>query len=360
MKKIIFVFLSSIAAIAQVPSGYYSSATGNGLTLKSQLSTIIENSHTDQGYDAFDAFTAANDLDVYSTYENDNSILDIYSERPNTSDPYNYTPVTDECGNYNGEGICYNKEHVIPQSVYNQQLPMRSDAHTLLPTDGRVNGFRSNYPFGEVGSSLISQSGISNPTLNGSKLGNATMQGYNGTVFEPIDEFKGDIARIYFYFVTRYESQVSNWSSYDMFNGTSGVALADPFLEMLYDWHTNDPVSQKEIDRNNAIYNFQGNRNPYVDVPNYVALVWFPNMSAESVALSAINLYPNPAKSTLKFSGSQTITEVIIINTQGQKVFMQNINDVSSTLNVSSLNQGMYFIQFRSENAFYTKSFIKM
>lgn len=355
----LFFFLATVTAIAQVPAGYYNAATGSGLTLKTQLATIIANSHTDQGYNAFDAFTASNDLDVYSNYENDNSILDIYSERPTTADPYNYTPITDECGNYNAEGICYNKEHVIPQSVFTQQLPMRSDAHSLLPTDGRVNGFRSNYPFGEVGSNLVSQNGISNPTLNGSKLGNATMSGYNGTVFEPIDEFKGDIARIYFYFVTRYESQVSNWSSYDMFNGTAGVALADPFLDMLFDWHTNDPVSQKEIDRNNAIYNYQGNRNPFVDFPNYVAEVWFPALSVPSNGLESVKLYPNPAQNNLHFLFKDEISNVTIFNAQGQKVLNQHLDTNEGSLNVSNLNSGIYFVQFSALNEFYNQSFIK-
>ncbi|WP_321538695.1 endonuclease [Flavobacterium piscinae] len=71
--------------------------------------------------------------------------------------------------------------------------------------------------------------------------------GFSGIVFEPIDEFKGDIARIHFYFVTRYENLVSNWSSYAMFDGSSNKVIADPFLDILYSWHVNDPVSQKEL-----------------------------------------------------------------------------------------------------------------
>lgn len=284
-------FACTLGLYAQIPTGYYDSANGlTGYALKTQLKKIIDDVddaditaneyfHVDQGYDSFDAFTITADLDTY--YENDNSLLDIYSENPTGTDPYNYSPTNpnDACGNYSGEGDCWNKEHVIPQSVFSQNAPMRGDAHHLLPTDGRVNGFRSNYPYGHVNTSaLISQSGISNPTQNGSKLGanlnSGYSAGYSGTVFEPIDEFKGDIARIYFYFVTRYQDQVSNWSSYAMFNGTADQALDDTFLSILLEWNSMDPVSQKEIDRNNAVYAYQGNRNPFIDHPEYIDEIW--------------------------------------------------------------------------------------
>ncbi|WP_281766027.1 endonuclease [Neptunitalea lumnitzerae] len=315
-KKLLFLstlLLATVTGYAQIPTGYYDTATGlTGYTLKTQLKKIIDDVndsditteylHNDQGYNAMDSFISMYDLDTY--YENDNSILDPYSENPNGTDPYNYTPTSDECGNYNSEGDCYNKEHVIPQSVFSQASPMRGDAHHLLPTDGRVNGFRSNYPFGIVNdNNLVSQSGISNPTQNGSKLGgnlnSGVSAGYTGTVFEPIDEFKGDIARIYFYFITRYEDQVSNWSSYDMFNGSSDQVLDEPFLSILLAWNAQDPVSQKEIDRNNNIYNYQGNRNPFIDHPEYINEIWGGGSTTDTTppstpVISAVNQQAGP------------------------------------------------------------------
>lgn len=298
---ILVLLCATTCTFAQIPNGYYDSAAGlTGYTLKTQLKKIIDDVddaditsdeyfHTDQGYDSFDGFTITTDLDVY--YENDNTLLDIYSENPDGTDPYNFSPSdpNDACGNYSGEGDCWNKEHVIPQSVFGQELPMRGDAHHLLPTDGRVNGFRSNYPFGVVNdNSLISQSGITNPTQNGSKLGanlnSGYSAGYTGTVFEPIDEFKGDIARIYFYFITRYEDQISAWSGYPMFNGTSAQVLDDTFLNILLEWNTMDPVSQKEIDRNDAIFNYQGNRNPFIDHPEYIDEIWSTPTSDDTQA----------------------------------------------------------------------------
>ena len=154
---------------------------------------------------------------------------------------------------------------------------MVADAHSITPTDGKVNGLRSAFPHGIVASA-------SKTTLNGSKLGSSGVSGYSGTVFEPIDEFKGDIARMYFYFATRYENTVAGYS-YDMFNGTSNQVFTPAFLSMLLTWHAQDPVNAREIARNNAIYSRQNNRNPYIDHPEYVQLIWNP--TADTVAPTA-------------------------------------------------------------------------
>ena len=184
---ILFSVLCTTLGFSQIPNGYYNNATGNGYVLKTQLYNII-NQQNDQGYSAIDGFFRNYDLDNY--YENNNTILDIYSENPDGQDPYNFSPFNDECGNYSGEGDCYNKEHIIPKSVFNENAPMQGDAHSLLPTDGRVNGFRGNFPMGRVdNNNLASQSGISNPTQNGSKLGDnlnsGYSSGYSGTGLNP-------------------------------------------------------------------------------------------------------------------------------------------------------------------------------
>ncbi|WP_418513470.1 endonuclease [Corallibacter sp.] len=327
---------------AQVPTGYYDSATGTGFTLKTQLKEIIDNVndglgteylHDDQGYDAMDAFIANYDIDNY--YETgSNTILDPYSENPSGADPYNFTPVTQECGEYDEEGDCYNKEHVIPQSVFNRQIPMRSDAHSLLPTDGRVNGFRGNYPFGVVNNSqLVSQTGISNPTQNGSKLGNNLNSGYSagytGIVFEPIDEFKGDIARIYFYFATRYEDQISNWGSYAMFNGTSNTVFENTFLNILLEWHNMDPVSQKEIDRNNDIfYNHQDNRNPFIDHPEYVTLIWNPTPDNEVPSTPTNLVASNPSDNSIDLSWNASTDNIAVVS---YDIYIDGVNSLNTT-----------------------------
>lgn len=256
--------MSFTIVIGQIPSGYYNTATGSGYTLKTQLYNIIKG-HTDNGYAGL--YTTYQSSDIDNFYENDGTILDMYSEKPSGTDPYNYTSgSTQRCGTYSVEGDCYNREHIIPQSVFNEAAPMVSDAHFITPTDGKVNGVRSNYPHGTVASA-------STTTLNGSKLGTSSVSGYSGTVFEPINDFKGDIARMYFYFATRYETTVSGYS-FPMFNGTTNQVFTTAFLNTLLAWNAQDPVSAREIARNNAIYTRQNNRNPYIDHPEYVQAIW--------------------------------------------------------------------------------------
>jgi endonuclease I len=144
---------------------------------------------------------------------------------------------------------------------------MVSDIHHIVPTDGKVNGYRSNFPFGKVGSAnFVSE--------NGSKRGTSASPNYSGTVFEPIDEFKGDVARMILYFATRYESKLSSFDDNDILTNSAFPGVEDWELAVFKEWHTNDPVSQREIDRNNAAYTYQGNRNPFIDHPEYVALIW--------------------------------------------------------------------------------------
>ncbi|MFT6734301.1 MAG: endonuclease I [Polaribacter sp.] len=250
---------------------YYNSISAEtGFALKSALHGII-NSHTSQGYGALWTFYSDHSLDT--TYENDGTILDIYSENPKGSDPYNYTKVTNQCGTYNSEADCYNREHSFPRSWFGgKNEPMNSDVHHIFASDGYVNSKRSSYPYAVVGSATFTSD-------NNSKVGSSVTSGYSGTVFEPIDEFKGDLARAYFYMATRYENVISSWqnnssSSDAVLNGSSNQVFETWQLNLLISWHNADPVSQYEIDRNNAAQTYQGNRNPFVDHPEWVELVW--------------------------------------------------------------------------------------
>ncbi len=267
----VLLFFFTTALLAQIPAGYYDSANGlTGYALKTELSNIITNGYVTRTYGELLTLYPTSDADVY--YENDNTVLDMYSERPNGADAYNYT-FSQNCGNFSREGDCYNREHIFPQGFFNELLPMRSDAHHVIPTDGWVNGGRSNFPFGIVGANATTYS-------NGSKVGASITPGFTGTVFEPIDEFKGDIARMLLYFATRYELNFndSNWdaptATNDPRDGSQNRWYEQWYINLLLEWHNQDIVSQKERDRNNAIYNFQGNRNPFVDNPQWVNAIW--------------------------------------------------------------------------------------
>jgi len=260
------MLLTGYTVSAGIPPGYYSSVSGLvGENLQTELYDII-NGHTVRSYTQL--WT-----DFQTTDDKANGyVWDMYSDVPGDTPPYNYVFITDQCGNYANEGDCYNREHSFPKSWFNDASPMYSDLFHLVPTDGKVNGMRSNYPFGEVGSATLT-------SLNGSKLGSCSYPGYSGTVFEPIDDYKGDFARNYFYMATRYRNVIAGWENNNsngdvVLDGTSYPVYEEWFLDMIMAWHENDPVSQKEIDRNDAIYGVQNNRNPYIDHPEYVDLVW--------------------------------------------------------------------------------------
>ena len=234
-----------ILAFAQPSATYYSSINNQtGATLKTALRQVITSSHnTGVSYNGLWTAYKTTDRDYF--YEDDGSILDYYSENTTLTDPYIYTWGSNQCGNYSGEGNCYNREHIIPQSLFSQNSPMKNDVHFIRATDGYVNGIRGNLPFGLVGSSNYT-------SQNGSKRGSSITPGFSGIVFEPVDAFKGDIARMFFYFVTRYETQLSNFSSGDMLGNSAYPGLKPWFLQQLLLWHAQDPVSKEEIHRNNA------------------------------------------------------------------------------------------------------------
>ncbi len=244
--------------LAQIPAGYYDEAANKtGSQLRSALESIIDN-HTVVSYNSLHYYYEFTDKKT-----NDN-VWDMYSTVPGGSPAYEYSfSSADQCGNYSGEGSCYNREHSFPKSWYNDASPMYSDMFSVYPTDGYVNSQRGNLPYGEVSNSSWT-------STNGSKKGPCSYPGYTGTVFEPIDEYKGDFARTYFYMATRYYSQFSSWNSPML----SGNNFSDWAMNMLVSWHEADPVSQKEIDRNNAVHDIQGNRNPFIDHPEYVCKIW--------------------------------------------------------------------------------------
>lgn len=205
----------------------------------------------------------------------------MYSDGANYS--YSYSVSNNQCGEYTDEGDCYNREHSWPKNWFDgtESSTPGHDLHHIFPTDGYVNSRRSNYPYGEVQTASYT-------SQNGSKLGTCKSSlGYNGTVFEPIDEYKGDFARAYFYMSVRYYGEDSNWGSSGMTNKSE---IEDWAVAMLLAWNEQDPVSQKEINRNNVIYNtYQHNRNPFIDNPDYARQIWDPSWSSTYTIYASAN-----------------------------------------------------------------------
>jgi endonuclease I len=338
-KLLLVLLMFCRIGFAQIPQGYYDAANGlTGIALKTALHNIIKG-HTVLSYNS-----------LYSSFEStdakpNGTVWDMYSDipngTPNGNPPYVYNFVSgDHCGSYSGEGDCYNREHSFPASWFGDASPMYTDLFHLLPTDGYVNNRRSNYPFGEVGTATWT-------SQNGSKLGNCVYPGYTGTVFEPIDAFKGDFARSYFYMSVRYYTEDSGWPGSGMVTGSQLKPWA---VEMLKLWNSQDPVSTKEINRNNAVYNDQHNRNPFIDHPEYVSAIYGSNTGIfEIPEYVSVSVYPNPVGNFCQIDvagiESKPNTMLLVYDITGREE-MVNVksNGNHFELNTTALLPGIHII----------------
>ncbi len=335
------MMLAGLSTPAQIPPGYYNgTAQLSGTALKAALHEII-NDHQAQTYaQLWQHF-------ILTDQKPNGKVWDMYSDIPNGTAAYEYTFVTDQCGNYNSEGDCYNREHSFPASWFDDQLPMYTDLFHIVPTDGYVNNKRSNFPYGEVGQASWT-------STNGSRLGSSATPGYSGTAFEPVDAYKGDLARGIMYMSTRYYNEDANWPGSDM---TLGADLMPWAKTLLLQWHTLDPVSQKEIDRNNAVYQIQQNRNPFIDHPEFAGLIWDPTAGTDApAAVLNVKLWPNPATESVSVAIDAMMPELayklIIHDLSGRTVFSMS-GDLSSTvlkINTSDLQPGCYFVSLSGES----------
>lgn len=268
--------ISTVYATAEIPAGYYDSCEGKtGEALLKALHARIS-SHTNVGYDGL--------WDVYksSDVRADGTLWDIYTTKA-------WSPNFKKCGNYSVIGDCVNREHSMPKSVWGgSKSTQYSDAFHLYPTDGKVNGQRSSFPYGECANGTRLPNNGSVQALG--RLGNSTFSGYSGKVFEPDDQYKGDLARSYFYMAACYNNLIGGWTKGEMANmmgGNSYPVFKSWAVNLLLKWARQDEVSQKEIDRNDAIYEHQKNRNPFIDHPELVEYIWGDKVGQAWYASSA-------------------------------------------------------------------------
>lgn len=356
--KLLFVsFLISLHSFAQIPAGYYSTATGTGYTLKTQLYNIIgphtEVSYTPGLWDLYYTSDVRPDGKVWDIYSNCNFIFGRFDVTGGNQD--DGTGGTVECDKYN-------REHTFPKSWFSSATPMYSDAFHVMPTDKKDNSMRGNMPYGKVGTSTFT-------TSNGSKIGNCIAPNTPAslTVFEPADEYKGDVARNYFYMATCYQNLIGSWKNNDsngakVLDGSSDKVYQQWYLDLMYAWHIADPVSTKETNRNNAVYAVQGNRNPYIDHPEWVQTVWGAALSNKKIEdlLANISVYPNPSKfNKVNIETESELDEIQLININGQvlqKISHPKANQKIYTLD--NLKQGVYFLKLNSQDKSTTKKII--
>ena len=258
---LVALLATAISAIAAEPTNYYQKAYfKSDEALMSALRNIIYN-HKEVSY-------TSGLLNAFKKTDTDarGYIIDIYSN-------CQYKPSDNgSSASHMGEG--YNREHSFPRSWFNGAVaPMNTDVFHIYPTDIKVNSQRSNNPYGVCASGTRLSYG--NYVAKG-KLGKCTYPGYSGTVFEPDDEYKGDLARTFFYMVTCYKNELPSWPGSDQldYSRNKYKAFSTWTINMLMEWTRMDPVSDKEIKRNEAVYSIQGNRNPFIDHPELAEYIW--------------------------------------------------------------------------------------
>lgn len=335
-KSILFIFILVLTAnvSAQEPAGYYALGEGkNKAELKTALYNTIRN-HTYLDYDISTSiwwYTYFKQTD----WHKENYFWDMYSNN--------------ERSTYNGSLM--NREHCMPRSWWGtsdnySSFDSNGDLINLSPSDATANEAKSNFPLGEVGNS-----GFNNGVV---KIGNSTFSGYTGTVFEPDDQYKGDFARTYMYMVTCYEDYKNNWRSL----GTASMLYNNTYptfkpyaVNLLLKWHRDDSVSDKEINRNNAVYNIQRNRNPYIDHPELAEFIWGSRVS--ELWTVGIGTAEKVASLYVRFDAATNLISVEITKPENATYFIQSINGIvlktdkfssEGTTSVAELKNGLYLL----------------
>lgn len=320
--------LLAVCLKAQIPAGYYKAAEGKKTEeLKTALHSIIRN-HIVLEYYASSTYFRKTDWHLEGYF------WDMYSN------------------NHRASWTGMNREHSLPKSWWSTEPETTvaySDLHNLYPSDATANTKKSNYSLGEVTGTPEYTNGVVKVGANG-------FPGYSGTVFEPADQYKGDFARDYMYVVTCYQDYAANWRStgtQSMLIGGSAYPVFKPWaVDLLLKWSRQDPVSSKEINRNNAVYSYQNNRNPFVDHPELAEYVWGKYMGdvwlddgtlpEEDIAFV---IGPNPVKTVLSVKVNNPERSTYFIKTlSGVTVKTGKLSSDGNIL-VSELSNGMYLLE---------------
>lgn len=330
---LLFVLAFAFNIQAQIPVNYYTSCEGKkDAALKTALYQVI-NPHTKLSYSLLWNYYPATD----SRPENTAVIWDMYSN--NTT--------------YFSNHVDMQKEHCVPKSWWDEdnlgsESVQYSDLFNLYPSWGAANQAKLNYPLSEVDGATTYNNGSC-------KIGNSTFSGYTDIAFEPADAYKGDFARTYLYMATCYQN-ISTWQSYSycMYQNNTYPTLTTWAINLLLQWHRQDPVDAKETNRNNAAHDFQGNRNPFIDYPILAEYIWGDSIGeiwykTASTGIDKINANTIDLKYTLCSNSIELDIEEAedanyrIMNLYGSCIKSDKLN--SNTIDISEIPNGMYILQ---------------
>ena len=330
--KPIFIFLSLCVPFlikAEIPANYYQTANGkSGQELKEALYQIIK------GHQAYSYTQVWDILKVTDRDPNNaNRVIGIHS---------GFSMLASDHSNNDG----WNREHVWAKSRgdFGTATGPGTDVHHLRASDISTNGARGNKHFGESATRYIDNAGNYTGTTDCYSSDNT---------WEPRPEVKGDIARMMFYMATRYEGEGGE-PDLELVKDYKTISNdSDPLhgnLDDLLAWHKADPVDQRERDRNDAIYSYQKNRNPFIDHPQYAEYIWGSQSPKPGDATTSINekkkdvrIYPTPTTDSLYIKASNTILSVSIHTPNGlqlRKILQEGITQI----NIADLPSGLYIL----------------
>ncbi|MDP2721559.1 MAG: endonuclease [Bacteroidales bacterium] len=322
-----FLFFTLLAfstnMLAQIPSGYYDGAEGlSGEALKSELHQIIKG-HTTYSYNDLRDFILKNtDEDP----NNSNNVILLYTGRSQAKSTFG--------GNAND----WNREHVWAKSHGNfgTTPPAGTDAHHLRPTDASVNSTRGNLDF----------------DMGGNPISEAPGCFVDGDSFEPRDAVKGDVARMIFYMATRYEGGNGEPDLEVVDRVNTSPAPEHGKLSVLIQWNLQDPPDDFERHRNDVIhYQYQHNRNPFIDHPEYVDAIWGDPSAMQMIGLSPIVAYPNPTTGSVTLNGLDGSYTYTVTTVYGNIIEDGMITRQDSKIDLSFAASGVYLVNILNQNS---------
>lgn len=340
-KQLLFLLLLSITSLF-AQQAYYNDVdlTLSGNALRDELATKIISTHTNNlSYNEARECLKIVDLNPGQTQ----NVLLIYGFSPNlcpnnSSDDNDHRRRNKE--DFGGGATCeWNREHTFPKSLGDPNLGTSgpgADVHHLRAADVQRNGQRGSKKFA-AGSG---NSGV-----------------VNSNYWYPGDEWKGDVARMMMYMYLRYGNQC-----YPTLVGTGSTVTTDSnMIQLFLQWNAEDPVSQYEMNRNNYLENAnnpygQGNRNPFIDNPYLATRIWGGPVAEDTWGIylgvndinlaSKIKIFPKPATDIININvndGNILLKEIAVFSITGKK--MLSIKNEINKINVSNLNEGIYFIK---------------
>ena len=316
----VFLLVGTVLS-AQIPEGYYDNAIGKtGEELKEALHEIIDD-HNEYSYNALrDYILKESDEDP----DNSNNVILIYSGISRSKD------------DFGGNVGDWNREHVWAKSHgdFGNTPPAGTDAHHIRPSDVQVNGIRGNLDFDNGGTPVSGAPGC--------KVDNDS--------FEARDEVKGDVARMIFYMATRYEggSGEPDLEVIDLVN--TSPAPEHGKLSTLLEWHTSDPPDEFEENRNEVVFGYQENRNPFIDHPEFVEDIWGDPTSVTNTTEISILVYPNPVADQLTIDcDANSNIQYSLVDLTGRMFLEGDIQNRKLIISLSGRPAGLYLLILTDE-----------